>query len=74
VYVAFVAWNVSPPVTEHVTWLRFETVGALKVALAACMDVGLRAAATPAAESAAATISPNNASRFLDMSSPPGRG
>src|SRR5207342_3322566 len=48
VYVALVAWNVSPPVTEHVTWLRFETVGALKVALAACTDVGLRAAATPA--------------------------
>ena len=44
VYVAFVAWNVSPPVTEHVTWFRRETFCAAKVALAACTDVGLRAA------------------------------
>ena len=67
-YVAFVAWNVSPPVTEHVTWLSCETSVAVKVALAACTDVVLpRAAATPAAESAAATISPSSASRFLDM-------
>src|SRR4051794_23778446 len=61
------AWNVSPPVTEHVTWLSCETSVAAKVALAACTDVGLRAAATPAAESAAAMIRPSSASRFLDM-------
>jgi hypothetical protein len=63
-----VAWNVSPPVTEQVTWDLFDTVGALKVALAACTDVVRpRAAATPAAMSATATISPNNANLFLDM-------
>jgi hypothetical protein len=55
-------------VTEHVTWDLFDTVGALKAALAACTDVVRpRAAATPTAESATATISPNNASLFLDM-------
>src|SRR3954454_23019990 len=76
VYVAIVAWNVSPPETEQVTWDLFETVVAAKVALAAWTDVALpagtagprpRAAATPAAESATATINPSNASRFLDM-------
>src|SRR3954471_11094475 len=68
VYVAIVAWNVSPPETEQVTWDLFETVAAAKVALAAWTDVALpRAAATPAAESATATINPSNASRFLDM-------
>ena len=68
VYVALVAWNVSPPVTEHVTWLTFETVVAAKLALAACTDVPLPcAAATPAAVSDAATTSPKSANRFLDM-------
>ena len=67
-YVASVAWNVSPPVTEHVTWDMFETVVAANVALAACTDVVRPwAAATPAAESATATITPNRTSRFLDM-------
>jgi hypothetical protein len=46
----------------------FETVVAAKVALAACTDVVLpRAAATPAAESARAMISPNSANLFLDI-------
>src|SRR5438067_10054270 len=69
VYTALVAWNVSPPLTEHVTWYWCETVVAAKVALAASTDGPLSApaAATPAAASAVATGSTNSESRFLDM-------
>jgi hypothetical protein len=69
VYVALVASNVSPPLTEHVTWYFCETVAASKVALVACRDGCLNAlaVATPAAASAATTGSANSKSRFLDI-------
>ena len=38
VYVALVAWNVSPPLTEHVVSECCETFVASNVALAACTD------------------------------------
>ena len=67
-YVALVAWNVSPPLTEHVVSECCVTVVALNVAVTDCTDGAPRcAAATPAAARAAATMKPNSASRFLDM-------
>src|SRR5436305_1716041 len=50
VYVAIVAWNVSPPETEQVSWDLFETVDAGEVAVAPWPGVAQpRAAATAGA-------------------------
>jgi hypothetical protein len=68
VYVALVAWKVSPPLTEHVATECCATVVASNVAFAAFTD-GARcpAAATPAPLRAATASSTNKVSRFLDI-------
>src|SRR5262245_2874023 len=71
VYVALVAWKVSPPLTEQVATECCTTVVASNVALAALTD-GARcpAAATPAPTRAVTASRTNRESRFLDIGSP----
>ena len=69
------AWNVSPPLTEHVVSECCVTVVALNVAVTDCTDGAPRcAAATPAAARAAAAMAPNSASRVRVMGGAGGRG
>ena len=69
VYVAFVAWNVSPPVTEHVTWLALRDGRAHRTSRLPPARTWLCVRRRPRRRptSAAATTSPSSASRFLDM-------
>src|SRR5262249_49378414 len=68
VYMALVAWNVSPPLTEHVVSECCVPVVASNFALTADTDGAfLCAAATPAATRANAAIRTNTVSRFLGI-------
>src|SRR5579862_426699 len=72
VYVARVASNVSPPVTEHVTWYCCDTVVASNVADVLCTAGAPRCAvAIPAAASAVQAAATRIHSRFFPIGCPP---